>query len=126
VKSATLFALVALPLLANAAAPTGSRPALTGDALTRQYLGELGQRNGMPKGDAYVDREAARGYMDGVKDLTRNVQWCDPGGAPHEIHADVAAAIANMDPERRKGAAAPLVVEALARLFPCRPAEGKP
>jgi hypothetical protein len=99
---------------------------MTGDALARQYLGEPGKRKGMPKGDANVDREAARGYMDGVKDLTRGVQWCDPGGAPYEIHADVAAAIAKMDPKRREGAAAPLVAEALALLFPCRPAEDKP
>lgn len=121
VKSVALLALLSLPLLSNAAPPAAARPALTGDALVRQYLGEPGKRSEFPRGDAYVDRETARGYMDGVRDLTRGSQWCDPVGAPHEAHADVAQAIAKLPAARRAGAAAPLVAEALAQLYPCWP-----
>ncbi|NHZ99345.1 Rap1a/Tai family immunity protein [Massilia sp. CCM 8734] len=122
-KTIFLITALSLPLMSHGA-PLST--AISGDKLIRQYLGDPSQRHATPKGDAYVDRETARGYMDGVKDLTEGERWCDPRNAPpHEIHIDVVQAIAQLSADRRRTNAAVLVLETLSRLYPCKPNGGK-
>lgn len=119
-KLAALVALM-LPLLSHAA-PV---PQLAGDELVLKYFGDPLTREGMPKGRAFVDRETARAYMDGIIDLTEGRSWCDPRNAPtHEIHTDVVHAIATLSAERRKSNAAVLVEEALVVRYPCKITKG--
>jgi hypothetical protein len=124
---ATLLLALALPVLgqwAQAAQPY--HPTMTGGMLVRYYFGPPEQRHEILKGNAYVDRETARGYMDAIKDMTESTAWCHSGGKPHELNADIAAAIAKLKPQDQKGNAAPLVVNALRQLFPCSANRKKP
>ncbi len=110
-----------MPYMAAVANSAKQQPELSGDALILQFLGPPAHRGATPRGDAYVDREKARGYMDGVKDLTLGTEWCHPAGAPHKVHADIIEDMTKLSPTKRRGSAAPLVTEALTRRFPCKP-----
>lgn len=117
-KTLALLTILALPLLAQAA-PRST--AIDGDFLVGQYFGPPSKRHAPLKGDDYLEKQAARGYVDGIKDLTEGERWCDPRNMPpHEIHSDVVQAISTLGAERRKTNAAVLVLETLVRLYPCK------
>lgn len=66
-----------------------------------------------------VDRDQATGYLRATKDLL-TVKWCAPPGLPnHEVDGEIIAYLAKLPAEARKGAAAPLIGEALVAKFPC-------
>lgn len=93
---------------------------ITGDMLVRMHEGPAEQRGELLKGDAYVEREKARGYIAGVMDMTHGSSWCAVGNMPpHEVSADVVDVIARLKPKDLEGGAAPLVAGALRKLFPC-------
>lgn len=94
-------------------------PTMTGEALSRYYLGHSEPRHESLKGGDYVNREMARGYMDGIKDMTEGTVWCNPGGNPDELNEDIAGAISKLPPQVQKRNAGHLVANALQQLFPC-------
>lgn len=102
------------------------QPAMTGETLVRDYVGPSGQGHAFLAGNAYVDRETARGYMDGIKDATHGVAWCVHGEAPHELNDDIVAEISKLKLQDRRGNAAPLVVSVLRNRFPCPPKRSAP
>lgn len=120
----TLFALSTVASAANAAPRYPGT--ITGATLLRSYMGPSEQRNDpfLKAGDI-VDRQLARGFMDGIKDATEGSAWCYISGKPHELNDDIAVALSKLPPEALKGRAAPLVVEALRQRFPCSSATSK-
>jgi hypothetical protein len=115
----TLMALSTMP--ATATAGPHYPGTITGDLLLRSYMGPSERRDDpfLKAGDI-VDRQLARGFMDGIKDATEGTAWCYVSGKPHELNDDIAAALSKLPPETLKGRAAPLVVAALRERFPCR------
>lgn len=116
--------LLSLALILPVAAYAGSPgrhyyPAMTGELLVRYYMGPPGLREEALRASDAVNREMARGYMDGIKDSTEGVAWCFVSGKPHELNEDIAAAISRLEPVERSGNAGPLVIAALRKLFPC-------
>lgn len=76
-----------------------------------------------PASDAdYAERDQAFLYVAGVKDATQGSAWCFQGALkPDELTYDLAFALKQQrTPAELKGAAAPLLVEELRRLYPCK------
>ncbi|UOD32993.1 hypothetical protein INH39_15965 [Massilia violaceinigra] len=71
------------------------------------------------KGADIVKHQMARGYMNGVKDASEGTQWCNNGRVSHEVNEDIATELRKLTPAQRKGPAAPLVIQALQKRFPC-------
>ena len=95
----------------------------TGESLVRDFLGPPGHQ-GELRGQDYLEHEAARGYIDGIKDATQGTGWCYAGRIkPHELNFELVETIRGLPASARKGNAAPLVVNALRAKFPC-PARG--
>lgn len=93
---------------------------ITGELLLRNYMGPPQPRDDpWLKGGDIVDREMARGYMDGIKDATEGTVWCYVSGKPHELNEDIANSLQELKPAQLKGRAAPLVINALRQRFPC-------
>lgn len=116
-------AVVAFVLVAASApaAPTAYRPSMTGAQLVRDMQAEPGV------GLNSIRRERAMGYIAGVMDATAGRVWCPAGQAiPHELNYSVVEHMARMRPDQLKGDAAPLVLAALAKFFPCNPSGAKP
>ena len=100
---------------------------LSADALLRDYMGPK-QSRGDPflKGADIVNQQMARAYMNGIKDATEGTVWCYVTGKPHELNDDIAAALMTLNAKQLRGRAAPLVVDALRRRFPCTPHRRSP
>lgn len=119
-----LFFLLALALALPIAAQAGPQhkryyPTITGEVLVRYYLGPPEPRHEALRADDYVNRAMARGYIDGIKDMSEGTAWCFAGGKPHELNEDIAVAISKLAPAEQRGSAGPLVIAALRQLFPC-------
>jgi hypothetical protein len=100
---------------------------ISGQTLLRDYLGPPRPRDDpWLKGGDIVNREMARGYMDGIKDATEGTVWCYVSGKPHELNEDIVNSLQELKPEQLKGRAAPLVINALRQLFPCPSTGRKP
>lgn len=111
---------VAHPAFGQVAAAQTYQGTMSGETLLRNYMGPPGPRDDpFLKGGDIVNHEMARGFMDGIKDATEGTAWCYVSGMPHELNDDIAAALAKLTPEERKGRAAPLVVNALRQRYPC-------
>ena len=122
---AMLLLTVALPVLGQAAPVKRYHATMTGETLARYYLGYAEPRPDSLKGGDLVNREMARGYMDGIKDTTEGTAWCYTGGKPHTLNADIADAISKLSPLDQKAPAGPLVVSTLRKLYPC-PSDRRP
>lgn len=98
---------------------------VSGEILLRNYTGptEPSTNQSIRSGEI-VDREMARGYMDGVKDATEGEDWCYVSGKPHTLNDEIADSLAKLNREELKARAAPLVVNALRNLYPC-PTNGR-
>ena len=124
-RTAILFALAStvIPVFGQTA---GIEPrqsysgTISGEALLSDYMGPARPRDDpFLKGGDIVNREMARGYMNGIKDATEGKAWCYVSGKPHELNEDIAQALMKLEPEERKAPAATLVVNALSQRFPC-------
>jgi hypothetical protein len=96
------------------------RAHMTGGQLVRDMLaapdGGLGS----------IRRERAMGYMDGVMDAAEGRRWCPAGQAvPHELNYVVVEDMQRLSQDQLKGSAAALMLDALARRYPCAGAGGK-
>jgi hypothetical protein len=66
-----------------------------------------------------ADRNMGIGYLRATKDLLP-VKWCaHPRLAKNEVDGEIVGYLANLSPDERKKAAAPLIGEALVASFPC-------
>jgi len=110
------FALALALLAAQAGAAVPSyRAHMTGAQLVRDMQAEPGE------GLNSMRRERAMGYIVGVADASAGVRWCPAGKPmPHELPYAVVEEVAKM-PAQLAGDASALVLEALAKLYPCRP-----
>jgi hypothetical protein len=109
------LALALLVSQAAAAAETSYRAHMTGAQLVRDMQAEPGE------GLNSMRRERAMGYIIGVADASAGARWCPAGKpVPHELPYVVVEEVAKM-PNQLAGDASSLVLEALARLYPCRP-----
>lgn len=67
----------------------------------------------------YADRNQGIGYLRATKDLLP-VKWCAHPRLPkHEVDGEIVGYLAQLSPDMRKKAAAPLIGEALVARFPC-------
>ena len=115
-KLPSIVTMLAVGLLLRPAAEASTpyRPHMTGAQLVRDMLAEPG------KGTNSIRRERAMGYIDGIADATANRDWCPAKVLPHELNYVLIEPIARLNPARLKGDAAPLVIAALGRAYPCR------
>lgn len=75
----------------------------------------------------HIRRERAMGYIDGVTDSSTGLRWCPAGkSVPHEPNYIVIEEISSMPAADLDRNAAELVLDALARLFPCKASGVKP
>ena len=89
-------------------------PTLTGEKFVRDMLAAP------DNGAASMRRERAMGYMDGVMDGTAGLLWCPAGQhVGHELNYLAAEQMKSLPAEQLKKGAAPLVVAALAKIYPC-------
>lgn len=111
--------LVVLALALAHAAPVAQpyRAQLTGKQFVQDMLAD-------PRvGANVIQRERAMGYMRGAMDASAGQSWCPAGKAlPHELDYLAAEALSALPPAQLRGNAAPLIVSALRRLYPCRSA----
>lgn len=112
--------------------PLGTLPKRTyhgtvsGEILLRNYIGPTEpSTNQFIRSGEIVDREMARGYMDGVKDATEGKDWCYVAGKPHTLNDEIADTMAKLKPDELKASAGPLVINALRHLYPCPTNGGK-
>lgn len=69
---------------------------------------------------ASIRRERAMGYMDGVMDGTVGLLWCPAGQhVGHELSYLAAEQMETLPADQLKKGAAPLIVAALAKIYPC-------
>ena len=112
--TALLAALLPVEVLAAPYIPT-----LTGEKFVRDMLAAP------DNGAASMRRERAMGYMDGVMDGTVGLLWCPAGQhVGHELGYLAAEHMESLPKDQLKKRAAPLVVAALAKIYPC-PAKGR-
>lgn len=116
-SSLILSVAIAFPTIAQAT--PAYHPVMTGERLIRGFMGPPDQGHLIPSGDAYVDRETARGYMEGIRDATYGIAWCVRGEVPHELNDDIVADISKLNAQDQKGNAGLLVVRVLRSRFPC-------
>ena len=96
------------------------------DLLVAQFMRPYESPEGNRPASAYLEQEAARGYLSGVKDSTVGSAWCYPGRVkPDELDADIIGALQKLPREALHAVAAPLIVDFLRSKFPCH-AGGKP
>ncbi|GEM_PF-1555099 len=89
-------------------------PTLTGEKFVRDMLAAP------DNGAASMRRERAMGYMDGVMDGTAGLLWCPAGQhVGHELSYLAAEQMKSLPADQLKKGAAPLVVAALAKIYPC-------
>jgi hypothetical protein len=76
--------------------------------------------------EAYMQREKAYGYLDGVRDGSEGTVWCDFNEyKTPDMAYEVADKIAKLPPAERKKNAAPLILQQLQAMYPCRKAGSK-
>lgn len=97
---------------------------MSGDKFVRM-MGALTSRP--DDGDAYLQREKAYSYLDGVRDGTEGTVWCDVGEyKTPDMAYEVADKIAKLPAPERKKNASLLIREQLKRMYPCRQAGSRP
>jgi len=74
-----------------------------------------------PSGQAYLDREKAYSYLDGVRDGAEGRVWCDVNQLKTpDLAYEMAGKIARLPAPERKRNASLLLLEQLGRSYPCR------
>lgn len=123
-----LFVLVTGLALATSPALSASFSySVTGEMLVRKFEGPAPHSNDRLKGNDYLDREVARGYISGVKDATEGTAWCARGKfKPDELDSELVATVKKLPAEKLRGNAAPLVLDVLRAKFPCSANRSKP
>lgn len=77
-------------------------------------------------GDAYMQREKAYSYLDGVRDGAEGTAWCDVDEyKTPDMAYEVADKIAKLPAAERKKNASLLILDQLKRMYPCRKAGGR-
>lgn len=112
-----LCVAVASPACAADTTRTGE---FSGETVVQQYAGH----RPYPAPEAAVGKalsvEYASGYLSGVADATEGKAWCNRHGVvPHELKERIQTYIEALPQKRRSEPAKSLIVEALARQFPC-------
>jgi opacity protein-like surface antigen len=106
--------------MADAEGRRGYAGTVSAGVLLRDYMGPKRPRDDpFLMGSDLLNQQMARGYMNGIKDATEGAAWCYVSGKPHELNDDIAAALMKLNAKQLQGRAAPLVVDALRRRFPC-------
>lgn len=107
--TALLAALLPVEMLAAPYIPT-----LTGEIFVRDMLAAP------DNGAASMRRERAMGYVDGIMDGTVGLLWCPAGQhVGHELSYLAAEQMETLPADQLKKGAAPLIVAALAKIYPC-------
>lgn len=116
----TLLLALMLPAIA-AAAPYPYT--MNGD----KFVKMMGALTSSPNDDeAYIQREKAYSYLDGVRDGSEGTVWCDFNEyKTPDMAYEVAGRIAKLPPAERKKNAAPLILQQLQAMYPCRKSRGK-
>ena len=108
-------AYAALALMVVASTAAAYYPNLTGD----DYVAYLRPANPQTPLE-YRLRDKAYSYLEGVKDSTEGIAWCDVDQVKTpDLAYDIADAIAKMPKSERAGNAARLIQQHLQRLYPC-------
>jgi len=90
---------------------------MTGEQLMRDMLVDAFKAS--PR--EYMQRERAMGYLDGLMDGTAGRVWCPAGKVvPHELNYNLMDELSKRGPSELKGNAAPLVLDSLRKLYPCK------
>lgn len=115
-----LVALALVLLAAHAGAAPTFRAQMTGAQLVRDMRADPGI------GFNSERRERAMGYIAGVMDSTAGVQWCPAGRMlPHELNYLLIDDIESLEPAKLEQNAAPIILAALAKKYPCNSAGAK-
>lgn len=78
-------------------------------------------------GDAYMQREKAYSYLDGVRDGTEGSLWCDVNEyKTPDMAYEVADRIAKLPAVERKRNASLLILDQLKRMYPCNKVGSRP
>lgn len=118
-RHAVLFAL-AIPAVA-AAAPYPFT--MSGDRFVKMMSGATERPNDV---DAYMQREKAYSYLDGVRDGSEGTAWCDfDEYKTPDMAYEIAGKIAKLPAAERRKNASLLILEQLRRMYPCRKAGGR-
>jgi hypothetical protein len=105
---------LALPLAAPAA------PAYYFDLTGDQFIAWVYPTEPLQPHD-YANRDRAYSYLDGAKDATIGTTWCPPRPRKtFELAYDAADHIKSLPDQQRKGNAASLLLEFLAKRYPCK------
>lgn len=76
---------------------------------------------------AYMQREKAYGYLDGVRDGNEGTVWCDFNQyKTPDMAYEVADRIAKLPALERRKNASLLILEQLKRMYPCRKTGSRP
>jgi hypothetical protein len=89
---------------------------MTGEQLMRDML--IDAFKASPR--EYMQRERAMGYLDGLMDGTAGRVWCPKGSVPHELNYNLMDELSKRSLSELKGNAAPLVLDSLRKLYPCK------
>ncbi|WP_306391148.1 Rap1a/Tai family immunity protein [Telluria beijingensis] len=74
-----------------------------------------------PSGQAYLDREKAYSYLDGLRDGAEGRVWCDVSQLKTpDLAYEMASKLAQLPATERKKNASQLLLEQLGRTYPCR------
>lgn len=75
---------------------------------------------------AYMLREKAYSYLDGVRDSAEGTTWCDVNEyKTPDLAYEVAAKLEKLPPAERKKNASQLILQQLKAMYPCRKLGGK-
>ncbi|WP_454764135.1 Rap1a/Tai family immunity protein [Cupriavidus campinensis] len=89
---------------------------MTGEALVERY-GKTGTDLFTLRDQSFLD-----GYLAGAADAAEGKAWCNTGKVKRgEIDSYIVGEIRDVRPEDRRTNAAPFVISALKRKFPCPP-----
>ena len=119
------FLSTALPVGASSA-ETGKEGdartwSVSGAELTEALEGKSGSGARESEAERSISAARASAYIAGVADTTSGACWCAAGSVlPHELTDRVYTYLRSVSTERLKGRASVLVIEGLARNFPCR------
>src|SRR6476661_1847835 len=105
--------------LALPAASLAGPPAYYFDLTGEQFVKMMGHPEPL-SAEHYIDRERAYRYLDGAKDATVGKAWCPARPRKtFELAYDAADHIKALPAEQRRGNAALLLLDFLARQYPC-------
>lgn len=93
---------------------------VTGEGLIGQFYGPVAMNGKQRTFEESQQYEIARAYISGVKDSNEGTAWCHlPNVKPDELDSFLISDMRKLPREELKGVAAPLLVAALNKRFPC-------